>query len=82
MKRRPKLRKVNLSPVAAAALCAEASGIGGGEVPVQVTGWKDGRGQLRRVWAKYPNGWLLRFGITADNCATRISMKLNLRVIS
>lgn len=80
MKRRPKLRRVNLLPSAAAALCAEVSAIGGGEVPVQVTGWKDGRGQLRRVWAKYPNGWLLRFGISPRNYATRISMKLSLKV--
>lgn len=80
MKRRPKLRRVALSPIAAAPLCAEVSAIGGGETPVQVTGWKDGRGQLRRVWAKYPNGWLLRFGISAQNYATRISMKLSLQV--
>lgn len=82
MKRRPKLRRVNLLPSAAAALCAEVSAIGDGDIPVQVTGWKDGRGQLRRVWAKYPNGWLLRFGLSSRGYATRISMKLSLQVVS
>lgn len=81
MRRRPKLHRLKLSPVEAAPLCAEVSGIGDGALPVEVTGWKDGRGQLRRVWAKYPNGWVLRFSINAQH-ATRISMKLSLRVTS
>ncbi|MEL7784051.1 hypothetical protein AAG607_13575 [Citromicrobium bathyomarinum] len=43
----------------AQAVLHELCPVGGGEMPVELLGWRDRRGNLRRAQADYPNGWRL-----------------------
>lgn len=81
MRKKPlKLRKVAIKLEAAGTLCAEVMALFRGRNPVSAFGWRDYRGNLRRVQADYDDGWRLRFGITENGCATRITARLHLKV--
>lgn len=82
MSRPLKLRAYELDAARAAPLLEHIMPIGGGEMPVEVLGWRASpKGRLHKVRADYPNGFRLRFSISKAGVPTRVHAQIKLKSV-